>query len=407
MTAVKITPTLLAGLALFGFTVRAAGGQAQTAPAAPPAAPSLIIESFGPTRAYVVGKERVTLVATFRNTGSAPLPPDTVTARVYGLAGLDYEGSIFQKLPGLDANSAVTLRWQTYSVRTDIPLVASVGLDVPEQPRLVRVAPIQQFDRPPPADNPGFSPKATARARGVSGVLENERLRARIATTNANVPALFLSARTDAGWQRIGVMLPLTELMTAEGGQQPWWEVFRADRIQADNRATEASLILNGGVGLRWRATLQLTLRTGSSVLEISLRCVPLRPVRLSGVRFMPFYAGERSFGAEISEQMPAENVGQHTLTSMRWNRITFGTLLPNTPLFPDWETVALPEVIGASYRVLGVEMRALNAPASVTPASLVEVRGRLFALNPSSSAQDARRIVQPAKTAPAVTPAP
>jgi len=281
--------------------------------------------------------------------------------------------------------------------------VASVGLDVPDQPQLVRVVPIQQFDRPPPADSPGFSPKATARARGVSGVLENERLRARIATTNANVPALFLSARSDAGWQRIGVMLPLAELMSAEGGQQPWWEVFRADRIQADNRDAEASLILNGGVGLRWRATVQLTLRTGSSVLEISLRCVPLRPARLSGVRFMPFYAGERSFGAEISEQMPAESVGQHTLTAMRWNRITFGTLLPNTPLFPDWETVGLPDVIGASYRVLGTEMRALNAPASVTPASLVEVRGRIFALTPSDSAQDARRIVQPAKTAPAL----
>jgi hypothetical protein len=401
MILASIVPTLVLSLALFGFTIGAAGGQAQTALAAPSPAPSLTIESFGPARAYVVGKERVTLVATFRNTGSTPLPPDTITARVYGLAGLDYEGTIFQKLPGLDANSAITLRWQTVSIRTDIPLVASVGLDIPEQPRLVRVVPIQQFDRSPPGDSAGFSPKASARARGVSGVLENERLRARIATTNANVPALFLSVRTDTGWQRMGVMLPLAELMTAEGGQQPWWEVFRAERIQADNQATGASLTLTGGFGLRWRATFDLTLRTGSSVLELRLRCVPLRQVRLSGVRFMPFYAGERSFGAEITEQMPAEVVGQHTLAAMRWNRITFGTLLSNAPLFPDWETVSLPDVTGASYRVLGAEMRALNVPSSMTPASLVEVRGRIFALTPSDSVQDAMRIVMPAKTAP------
>jgi hypothetical protein len=386
------------------FCLPLTGAAAQNHPPATGAqpladAPEVRIESFAPARAYAVGTETLTLVATVRNVGKAGLPANTRSGRLVCVAGLDYfEGDTLPKLPEIAPNQAITYRWKVQPTGDDGALVAMFALETPGSAPDARVIAIQHFPEAPPGNGASVTKLPTARAGSDSAVIENTKLRARIRFSSANVPALFLSSHMPGGWRQAGVCLPLAEALSGEGGQTPWWEVFRVEEMRAVESKTEASLILTGGFGLRWRATFTFTLRADSSVLDARLLLSPLRPLKLSGLRFCPLLAGDGSFGGAASETLPPEAVGPNTVGAVRWGELTVGTVWPNAPMLPGWQAAPLPNVEGADYRLLGVEMRTGDTPVALMQAGMVEARGRLFALAPSRSVYEARRIMMPPK---------
>ncbi len=393
-----LSTVLRLALALMGT------GQAGSPPAKPlpgsPGQPHLVIESFAPASAYAVGTQPVTMVGTIRNMGREAVPADTFAARIYCLAGLDYtEGDTRPKVPALEPNAAVTFRWSLRPTSPDSPLVASLAVESPGGMPEARVAGVQHFPEPPPGESSGFVKEAAARAGRSGATLENSKVRARIYTSDANVPALLFSVRTATGWRRVGTTLPIAEVLSAEGGQRPWREVFRAETVNAYSTKGQASLHLTGGFGLRWRGTVILTLRTDSSVVDARLLLAPLKPLKLSGVRFCPLLAGDASFGSASSETLMPEPNGTGTTSALRWGAITLGMVWLNDLTLEGWKAVPLPSPLGADYRVLGAEWGPEGPPAVLGPANLIEWRTRLFALTPSVSVTDARRVAPSARS--------
>lgn len=387
----SICNRLHAGAArLLLFALLATGAStAWPQPSAP--APQLRIESFAPLRGYAVGTQTLHLVGTIRNVGTAPSPADTTVARVMPLAGLEYaEGEMAPKVPALRPGEAFTARWMLRPAQPNTPLVAALVLQTAGEPPQTRVLPIQQFENPPPGDTAAFSPVAAARSGAGSAVIENAFLRARIHMTNAGLPALFLSARAGGAWRQVGVSVPLAEVCSAEGGQVAWWEVFRGNSFQVRNARGEATLTLVGGFGLRWRATLDLTLHDASRALDVRLRLSALRPLRLEGVRLTPLMAGLGSFGADARETLPPTPNAVGTVAALRWGEYTVGCLWDTRfeprPLRP----APIPEVPGAEYRLIGLEALPTGTPSLESPGALIEWRARLLALTGTSTVQSA-----------------
>jgi hypothetical protein len=369
-----------------------------------PDGPRLIIESLAPASAYAVGSQSVTVVGTVRNVGRQASAAGAYTARIYALTGLDYtEGDTMPKVPALEPNGSATFRWRLMPSAPDSPLVASMALETPGQMPEARVAAIQHFSDPLPGEPAGFSKESTARAGHGTATIENATIRVRVFESDSNVPALLMSARTPTGWRRVGTTLPAAEVSSAEGGQRPWWEVFRAESMRASVTKGSATLTLTGGFGLRWRGTIILTVRNDSSVVDGRLLLAPLKPVRLMGVRFLPFYAGDGSFGATVAETLAPE-AGDSPTAAVRWGTITVGTTWLDSTSSGEWKTVPLLSPEGADYHLLGAEWQPDGPPPALTQANLIEFRARLFALNPSGSVADARRVAPPAR--PTVNPA-
>lgn len=390
------TGGLLTGLLWFCV----GGATAQHDPVTLPEIPQLRIESFAPTRAYAVGMDSVTMVAVVRNAGSTALPADAATANIFSLSGLEYlEGIVAPKLPALEPGATAAFKWRLKPISDEAPLVTALALQVPGQPPVVRIVPIQHFATPPRGDSAMVSKRPVAYAGRGGGVIENNRVRARIVTTGSNVPVLFLSARTSGGWRQVGVSLPLAEVLSAEGGQRPWWEVLRYDSARALKGEGIAALTISGGFGVRWRATLEVALRADTSALDLRLRLSPLRPMNLAGLRFLPLLAGEGSFGNAASELLEFTTNDTGSTAAVRWGEITVGALWPSTPPLAAWQIGPMPGIGEVDYRLLGMEMQAAGAPTTLQPGTLIEIRGRLFALSPSKTVQDAHLFASPAFT--------
>lgn len=392
----------LAGLLCFLLLLAGRAGFAQENIPTPADKPQLEVVFFGTVRGYVIGLDPVVLTGTIRNVGKAELPADTVAARVVAVSGLDYsETAIAPKLPRLEPGTSTTVQWRLLPIRANAPLVAALSLEATAQNGAavslpsVSVAPLYHLDEPP-ADKNAFQKEPRAGERQNDAFLENENLRAQVIYTTGAIPLLRLSVRIGSGWRTVGTTLPLAEVLSAEGGQQPWWEVFKGEEFRAVNKKGEASLYLSGGIGLRWRAILILTLRSGSSVLDIQMQCAPLRPMRISGVHLAPLLAGDVVLGVP-TETLRAESVGPNSLTAARWNEITVGTLWSNAPLFPDWKTTALATSPGAEYQRFGAEWRTQAVPVALSAETLLTLRCRLFVLTPSASVGDARKVTLPA----------
>jgi hypothetical protein len=382
---------------LLAMLLTGAARQEAAQAAAQAEGPRLVIESFAPTSAYTVGSDAVTLVGTIRNVGKSASPADTYIARVSALAGLDYtSGDTRPKVPALEPNAAATFRWRLAPSAADAPLVASLALEGGSGIPDFRVLPIQHFADPPPGESASVAKEATARG-GQNATLENATIRVRVVTSEAGVPSLILSTHAPTGWRRIGTTVPIAAVLSAEGGQRPWWELFRVESARASVTKGMATLTLTGGFGLRWRGTVALTLRTGSSVLDTRLLLAPLKPLKLASVRFMPLYAGDGSFGAEAAETLAPEP-GVSPGAAIRWGSITIGTNWLDQPTAGSWKTVPLASPEGADYRLLGTEWQTDGPPLAMNPAGLAEWRARVFALNQSASVADARRIPLPAR---------
>jgi hypothetical protein len=386
--------TFLALILLAGLQVSL---RAQEAPKS--GQPRLRIETFGASRAYAVGQSSVTLIATIRNVGDAPLPEGTVNGRLTCVSGLDYgDGDTIPRLPALAPNALATYRWRVTPNAASGPLVAAFALEYPGATPDVRVTGIQRFSLEPLEGVPSPLPIPVARVQGERSTLENGKIRARIEPAASGVPGLWLSARSTNGWRKAGVSLPIAEVLSGEGGQEPWWEVFRTEEVKAVNGLQEASLLLTGGIGLRWRATLTLTLRSNSSVIDCDIRLAPLKSIKISGLRLATLFAGENSFGGEVDEELAYSVNGPNAVAAVRAGDLTVGASWPTIPFFKEWQTVPTSSVPGADYTVIGAEQMTSSTPVELNPGALVDFRCRLYAMTPSSSVRDAFQIIVPAQ---------
>ncbi|MCC6730349.1 MAG: hypothetical protein IT208_13510 [Chthonomonadales bacterium] len=384
----------------------AAGQETPGLPASTPL-PDVAIESFAPTRAFAVGTNSVGLVATVRNSGGAPLPAGVVMVRLDPVAGLDYlEGATRVRLPAMEPNATATLRWRLLPKAPDSALVAALGILQEGRQPLVRVLPIHHVTQPVRGERASTPKAPAARARRDEAVLENADVRVRVARTNGVVSMALLSARAVTGWRELGTSVPILEVLSAEPGQRPFWEVFRAETVDAAATKTEARLALTGTVGMRWRATLDLTVRLGSAAVDARVRLSPQRAMRVSGLRLLPFAAGDGSFGGSAAEALGPEPSGSVTVTAVRWGEFTTGLLWPSEPPLPGWLAVPLASPDGADYRRLGVEFTAGETPTSIDNGAMVTASVRWFALTGSASVRDSMRVGPPAVARRARTPA-
>lgn len=381
----RLTAPFLTGLIVFAASIQAFA-EARSSPAQPQA---VRIVSFGPDTPYALGDAPVQFVGVVRNDGPAPLEADSVTVRLLALAGLEYtEGDTAPKLPALGPGETTTFRWKLQPVRADTALVAGMALVSPGAPPVVRIAAVQQLARAPAFPDLPLSATPAAWANSARAWVQNDRIRLRIALSNSGVPMMWLAAWTGAAWRTTGVSLPIAEVFSAEGSQQPWWEVFRAETMRAVVEPGSARIVIVGGAGIRWRATATITLKAGSSVAQIGLSLAPLREMRLFGIRLAALLANANS-SAPLQERC-----GGFQVAAVNSAGVTSGGIWPAEPDVGSWTTRPMEPVEGASYCNLGTEMRPADKPVTLAAGALMEFRARLFAISESQTAGDARRIV-------------
>jgi hypothetical protein len=358
----------------------------------------LRIESFGCARAFAVGTAPITLVGTVRNSGAATIPANTVRLKMRTLAGMDYlSGDTAPWVPELEAGGAATFKWLVQPTASTGPLVASLTLESSGSIPIVRVIAIPHLAEPPAYEGQSTSKIPVARSGESESVLENNKVRARIVTSDSDIPVLLISVHTSGGWRSVGTCLPLAELMSGEGGQRPWWEVFKSDEVRSIQAKDEASLSVSGGFGVRWRGTITLSLKANSSVIDYALIFSPKRQMKLSGIRICPLYVGDGSFGSTASEVSVFKRSGPNTMSAVRWGEITLGRLERTELLWKDWELFSRPNVEEAAFTLLSTEGLASETPAVYLAGAVITYRARLFSLAPSASVNDAFKVALPA----------
>ncbi len=356
----------------------------------------LELTSFGATRAYAVGVQTITLVGTVRNEGTAALPAETVTLRMYAIAGLDYlEGATIVRLPTLEPDATATYRWKVQPTSPDAPLVAALVLERQDCMPQIRLLAIQHFaDSPGAFGSPGpAKPLPAARATTDTGWIENGFVRLKVVPTLSEMAAAFVWRKTPGGWRQVGVALPMIEVLSGEPYQEPWWEALKVKRCSARADSKEASLQIAGQIGVRWRATADCTIHAGSSVMDIRVTLAPRRRMLLHGLRTTRFLIGEGSFGAAASEVLEPSAMGLGIHQAVRWGDITTGVIWPARPPFGDWLQTQQPTPDGADYRVAGAEYRPGAKPLEMSVGSSITIRWRVYALSPSKSVKDCFKI--------------
>lgn len=359
----------------------------------------LALTSFAATRAYATGTGTLVLVGTVRNEGAVAQPAEAVTLRMYALAGLDYmEGATIVRLPAMEPGASSSFRWKVQPTAPDAPLVAALTLEQADCLPQVRVLPIQHFGSAPSAFGAGLPPKPIpwAAAAPVSGWADNGKVRIRALHTNSEAAAAYLWSRTPGGWRQVAFAAPMLEAMSAEGAQEPWWEVFKAKRYSAAMDKTSATLTVSGQIGVRWRCSLSYTVRVGSSVVDCAATLSPRRRMSLSGVRLPRLHMGDGSFGAATSEQIGASGAAGSAPRGIRWGQITAGITLPVEPPFPGWRVSAPATPDGAEYTLVSAEYGPRNVPMTLEAGSVRKLSWRLYALAPSSTVHDALKVGPP-----------
>jgi hypothetical protein len=366
----------------------------------------LRIESLTSTQGFAVGIDAVTIVATVRNTDSRPVAAEAFKGRLFALSGFDYvSGDTGPSVPALAPGGSISFQWRLRPLSEDSPLVVSFAVDTPGSKPIVKVSAIPHLSAAPPPESASVLKDASARIGASESILENSRVRARVLTAESGAPIVLLSVKTKGGWRRVGSCVSLADIMSAEGGQLAWWEVFKADDILTAVGKGEASLILSGTVGVRWRGTVVLSLFAESGVIDVDLRIAPIRPIRLFGLRLAPFLVGDGSFGAVAGAVLAPSQSGPNLLYAVRWGELTVGAIHHSASPFPSMSTDLIPALAGVDYRIIGVECIAPSLPAYIEPGALINVRARIFALSPSTTVKDALKVSLPGKLPSIGTP--
>ncbi|HZO90911.1 MAG TPA: hypothetical protein VFB38_21480 [Chthonomonadaceae bacterium] len=431
-----------------------AGGKTEGTPSAPtsapPPAPNIHIEFFGAERGYAVGTESVVFLCVVRNVGTAPLPENALRLRLFPAAGLDYtSGDTMPGLPALAPNQAVAFRWRLQPSDATGPLVAAVLFEPgapsaeptrgPAPPSSAGIAPsapqgvigVAQVTAPPAsAPSPPVPmpvPRAVltvvprfasgprvmgasdrlpaARVQSGRAWVGNDRVGVQVVAAEGRLPVLLLAGKEGQDWRALSTGVPLIQVQSGEEGQTPWWETFRWRNWQVTGDKDSATLILQGTLGARWRAEVHLTAQSNTAAINGRLRLIPLRTMRLYGVRLPRLLAdNEAANGAPPKADGTGVAVASETsllpetarIAASHVGTMTFGLTWPSALPLSGWRAAPLPTGDAERLRVLGVQLEGDPQGALFTRGTPVEFTFRLFAFAPSFTLRDASRFELP-----------
>ncbi len=345
----------------------------------------------GSSTAYVCADNLFGAVAVLVNGGLAKSAAHRV--EFFAANGLEYAGGDTRPaIPELEPGGWHAVRCSMTPSKADSALVlGAVSKQDGAVPTYV-VQPLHHLEVDPGAEAQRLPTAPGGRVRGKRAYAETANLRVSVETTVAGVPLLLVACRTKSGWRRAGTVAPLASILSAEPGQEPWWEVLKVDEMSVATAADSVVLNVAGSVGLRWRATASITLRTGRTAAEVSLRLSPLKRVTCRAVRLVPYCAGDRSFGSAVSESLPVAADARGGVGAVRWGEITTGVAVDPASAPEQWSPSTVMAVPGLDYVPLAFEWAPAPAAAMLMAGSQLEFRTRLFAMPGSASVQDALR---------------
>ena len=374
--------------------------------------PDIRIISFGAEEGFVLGGRPVTLLCVIKNMGEIPLSEKTLRVRCFALSGLDYtSGDTRPMVPLLAPKQSVAFRWRLGVREAKGAVVAGALLEAtgtlpPNAPlpgnRSV-VATIPRYAKLPAgslyAPEPTDPPKADA-----DGFLGNDRICLWFANSDRQQPLLILKAREDKVWRTLGTALPLVEVQSGEEGQQPWWEGFRwrSNAVSGGDKDT-AALTLTGTLGTRWKASLTFEAKRDTAAIEATLRLIPIRQVRLYGVRLPTLLsdsakpdAQSKADGSPISIIFNEPVLPEKSpVVANRTEGITYGMSWTESAPFPNGSWEPSPLANATLFPLLGAQWTAPTGGLVIQPGATVEIPFRIFALSASESVKDALRFVK------------
>ncbi|MCX6361040.1 MAG: hypothetical protein NT029_14615 [Armatimonadetes bacterium] len=355
-----------------------------------PAQPPKLVYA-GSSTAFVCADSLFAAVAVLMNSGQMKSAGHRV--EFFAANGLEYAGGDTRpSIPELDPGAWHAVRCSMAPTKVDSPLVlGAVSKQDGAIPTYV-VQPLHHLETDPGAEAQRVPAAPGGRVRGKRAYVETLNLRVSVETTVAGVPLLLLACRTKSGWRRAGAVAPLASVLSAESGQEPWWEVMKLDEMSVSAAADAAVLTLSGSVGLRWKATATIALRVGRSAADITLRLSPLKSVTCRAVRLAPFCAGDRSFGAAVAESLIPASDARGGVGAVRWGEITTGVAVDPASASMQWSPSFVPVVPGLDYVPITFEWAPTSAASALAAGVRLEFKARLFAMPGTVTVQEAMR---------------
>jgi hypothetical protein len=345
----------------------------------------------GSSTAYVSADNLFGAVAVLMNDGTVRSVANRV--ELFAANGLEYAGGDTRPaIPELEPGAWHAVRCSMTPSRSDSALVlGAVSKQDGALPAYV-VQPVHHLEADPGPEAQRVPTAPGGRVRGKRAYAETANLRVSVETTVAGVPLLLVACRTKSGWRRAGAVAPLASVLSAEPGQEPWWEVLKVDEVSVSAAPDSVVLSVAGSVGLRWRATATITLRSGRTAAEVGLRLSPLKRVHCRAVRLAPYCAGDRSFGSAVSETLQPVAGVRGGVGAVRWGEITTGVAVDTASAPAQWLPTVVPAVPGLDYVPIAFEWASAPGVATLMAGSQLEFRVRLFAMPGSADVQDALR---------------
>lgn len=398
--------------------------------------PDLRVEYFGAEKGYAVGTENVSILCILRNTGTAPLPANTVRLYCYPLVGLDYtSGELKPVLPELAPGQSVAFRWQLAPSSGQGRLLTSVlvqsndaaaapegvgkGEPTPgggaapanggapiELPRAVLAA-VPHFASQPALGNIRSGTPAGPIAASRSGEvwLANDRVSLHVRAASGEDPVLSLAAKEGLNWRVLANANSLCEVLSSEDGQKAWWKRFRWQETNVRANPTDGVMTLSGSAGPRWGVEFVAVTHRDTGVIDGKIRLTARQTTRLFGVRLPGLLIPTDSPGSGLgradgrSIALPAEEpVAPEAprLLAARRGSVTFGLAWASRPPLEGWTTEALSLGNSSLASALGGVWSSQDRGDLVLAGATIEIPFRYFAFAPSETIHDAQRVALP-----------
>ncbi|MEP6756724.1 MAG: hypothetical protein ABJA67_14560, partial [Chthonomonadales bacterium] len=273
----------------------------------------------------------------------------------------------------------------------------SIALEKNGRPVDLKVVTLQTGPFAPPPFNKQIPARPVASAHDLTGYLENDRIHVQLHFSSAATPSLSIYARYAEGWRKAGIISPVATITSAEPGQSPWEETFRVEAVRSNSTADSATLALSGGIGLRWRGTVTLTLKKASGVIEQQVSIAPLRPMRVFRLSCLQVLGGSGGFGNQVSEPVMEINSDAFAGTVIRNGDMTIASLGAKVQAFGTSGNLTAVQ----TYRPEQVAFVPLTPayvsdiePIQVVPGAILTILSRTAILFPSKSTSDVEKLL-------------